>query len=81
MPRNECDYGIMSHADGCLGAQFEQAFHRDEISERTRGNPELLRKMGAGNALVGGRFLCCVIEGERDVDVGKVVNRGGVQPW
>ncbi|OHE98620.1 short-chain dehydrogenase [Colletotrichum orchidophilum] len=45
------------------------------------GNPDLLKKMGAGEPSQGGRLIKQVVEGERDSDVGKVVNKDGIQPW
>jgi hypothetical protein len=30
---------------------------------------------------VGGGFIKDVVEGKRDADVGKVINKDGVQPW
>ncbi|KAK2007858.1 short-chain dehydrogenase [Colletotrichum eremochloae] len=45
------------------------------------GNPELLKKMGAGEPSQGGILIKQVVEGERDADVGKVVNKDGIQPW
>ncbi|KAF2475617.1 NAD(P)-binding protein [Lindgomyces ingoldianus] len=46
---------------------------------------EVLKKFGAGDASIGGEFIRKVVEGERDADVGKVVNylnrEHGVQPW
>ena len=44
-------------------------------------NLELLKKFGAGDPAVAGSFIQGVIEGQRDADVGKVINRGGIQPW
>ncbi|RYP50024.1 hypothetical protein DL768_004379 [Monosporascus sp. mg162] len=45
-------------------------------------SPEELKKRGAGDASIGGRFIKDVVEGQRDSDVGKVVfNDGTVQPW
>lgn len=44
-------------------------------------NPEMIRKMGGGDASLGGSLIRSVLEGERDQDVGKVVTRGGVQAW
>ncbi|KAK0635020.1 putative short chain dehydrogenase [Bombardia bombarda] len=35
----------------------------------------------AGDPSSGGKLLTCVIEGERDADVGKVVNGAGIQPF
>ena len=47
------------------------------------GNPELLKKMGAGDASIGGTVLRGVVEGKRDADAGKVVREydSPVQPW
>ncbi|KAJ6110432.1 hypothetical protein N7486_002667 [Penicillium sp. IBT 16267x] len=45
------------------------------------GNPDFLRKMGALDPSVAGPFIRSVVEGQRDADVGKVINRDGVQPW
>ncbi|KAJ0311366.1 hypothetical protein COL5a_002215 [Colletotrichum fioriniae] len=45
------------------------------------GNPDALKKMGAGAPSQGGRLIQQVVEGERDADVGKVVNKDGIQPW
>ncbi|KAL4877762.1 hypothetical protein BJY04DRAFT_209668 [Aspergillus karnatakaensis] len=45
------------------------------------GNPEMLKKMGAGDPAVAGGLFRDVLEGGRDGDVGKVVSRDGVQPW
>lgn len=42
---------------------------------------EKLKQMGAGDASVGGIFIKEVVEGERDADSGKVVNKGGIQSW
>lgn len=45
------------------------------------GNPELLKRMGAEDPRLGAEFIRDVVEGKRGSDVGKVVRRGGVQPW
>jgi NAD(P)-dependent dehydrogenase (short-subunit alcohol dehydrogenase family) len=45
------------------------------------GNPELLKKAGAGDPATGGELILKVIEGERDGDVGRVVIQDGVQEW
>lgn len=45
------------------------------------GSPEVLKKMGAGDAAVAGPFIRSVLEGQRDDDVGKVITRDCVQPW
>ncbi|RYP36065.1 hypothetical protein DL767_003537 [Monosporascus sp. MG133] len=43
---------------------------------------EEMKKHGAGDASIGGRFIKEVVEGQRDADAGKVVfNDGTVQPW
>jgi len=41
---------------------------------------EVLKARGAGDASLGGELIRKVIEGERDADVGKVVDSSGVQP-
>ena len=44
--------------------------------------PERMRAMGAKDPSIGGDLIRRVIEGERDADVGKVVNQdGAVQDW
>ena len=45
------------------------------------GNAEATRKLGAGDPAVVGPFVRGVLEGERDVDVGRVILREGVQGW
>jgi NAD(P)-dependent dehydrogenase (short-subunit alcohol dehydrogenase family) len=45
------------------------------------GDTEMLRKMGAEEPEVGGRFVKDVVEGKRDQDAGKAINRAGIQPW
>lgn len=46
------------------------------------GNAEALKAAGGGDPALGGSLLRSIIEGERDVDVGKVVMQNGqVQPW
>ncbi|KAL4864340.1 hypothetical protein BDV12DRAFT_14846 [Aspergillus spectabilis] len=45
------------------------------------GDTEKLRSMGAGDPVVAGGLFRDVLEGRRDGDVGKVVNRDGVQGW
>lgn len=45
------------------------------------GNPEFLKKMGALDPSIAGPFLLSIIEGKRDADVGKVINKDGVQAW
>jgi len=43
--------------------------------------PEELKKMGAQDPAIGGRFIRDVVEGERDNDAGKIVRNGSIQPW
>lgn len=43
--------------------------------------PDFLRKMGAGDPSIGGTFIKDVVEGKRDDDSGKVINKDGVTPW
>lgn len=45
------------------------------------GDGEKNKKMGAGDPALGGNFIREVVEGARDQDVGKVIRRGGIQPW
>ncbi|KAJ5930381.1 hypothetical protein N7466_005874 [Penicillium verhagenii] len=45
------------------------------------GNPQALRKMGAGHPSVAGEFIRDVLEGQRDKDVGTVITKDGVQEW
>ncbi|KAF3911605.1 hypothetical protein AA313_de0200618 [Arthrobotrys entomopaga] len=45
------------------------------------GDPEFLKKLGAGDPALGGIFIKDVVEGARDQDVGKVIRRDGVQIW
>lgn len=42
---------------------------------------DLLKKMGAGDPSVGGGFIKDVLQGKRDADAGKVIDKDGVQPW
>ncbi|TDZ27418.1 Short-chain dehydrogenase/reductase tropE [Colletotrichum spinosum] len=57
-------------------------FFATDIGE---GNPESMRKMGAGDPAGGGKALVDVVEGKRDEDVGKVCNMAPygtpVQAW
>lgn len=43
--------------------------------------PEVLKKMGAGDAEIAGPFILSVVQGARDADVGKVIDKDGVQAW
>ncbi|EFQ33683.1 short chain dehydrogenase [Colletotrichum graminicola M1.001] len=57
-------------------------FFATDIGE---GDPEAMRKMGAGDPAGGGKALVDVVEGKRDADVGKVCNMAvygtPVQAW
>jgi NAD(P)-dependent dehydrogenase (short-subunit alcohol dehydrogenase family) len=43
--------------------------------------PEVLKQMGAVDVSVGASFIKDVVEGKRDEDAGKVITKGGIQPW
>lgn len=43
--------------------------------------PEFMRKIGAGEPHLGGELIREVVEGKRDGDAGRVVNKDGVQDW
>lgn len=45
------------------------------------GKRELAEKMGAAHPSAGGRLLRSVVEGERDADTGKLVQKGGFMSW
>lgn len=45
------------------------------------GNAEVLKKMGAIDPSIGAHFIKDVVEGKRDADVGKVINKAGIQAW
>ena len=45
------------------------------------GVPEKAKEMGAGHPSIGGKLIRTVVEGERDADVGKLVNKDGISPW
>jgi len=40
-----------------------------------------MKKMGAADPSIGATFVKDVVEGARDIDVGKVINKDGIQPW
>ena len=42
--------------------------------------PEFLKKMGAGDPTIGGVLIKDVVEGKKDENAGKVINKDGVQP-
>lgn len=42
---------------------------------------EKLKAIGAGDPSIGGNLIKEVVEGGRDADAGKVVNKDGTQPW
>jgi hypothetical protein len=43
--------------------------------------PELMRKFGTGKPYLCGESIRDAVDGRRDGDVGRVVNRDGMQPW
>ena len=43
--------------------------------------PEKAKEMGAAHPSIGGELIKTVVEGKRDVDVGKLVNKDGISPW
>ncbi|KAF5864512.1 hypothetical protein ETB97_007343 [Aspergillus alliaceus] len=45
------------------------------------GMGEKVREMGAGHPRIGGVFIKDVVEGVRDADVGKLVNKNGLSAW
>ncbi|KAM5341844.1 hypothetical protein ACJ41O_014875 [Fusarium nematophilum] len=45
------------------------------------GNPDMLKKAGAGDPSTGAELIRRVVEGEKDEDAGKVVSQDGVQAW
>lgn len=57
--------------DGVKAWAVAPGFFATDIGE---GNPEAMKKMGAGDPAVGGKALVDVVEGKRDDDVGKVCN-------
>lgn len=42
---------------------------------------EKVKEMGGGHPSIGGKLLKSVVEGERDADVGKIVNKDGITPF
>lgn len=45
------------------------------------GSAEAMKKMGGADPSIGATFIKDVVEGARDIDVGKVINKDGIQPW
>ena len=45
------------------------------------GSREKLKALGAGDPSIGGNLIRKVVEGERDADVGKVVDLNGIQSF
>jgi NAD(P)-dependent dehydrogenase (short-subunit alcohol dehydrogenase family) len=45
------------------------------------GIREMAVKMGTKHPSAGGRLLRSVVEGERDADVGKLINKDGISPF
>lgn len=72
----------MLEADGVKVFCVAPGFFATDIGE---GDPEKMRKMGAGDPVNGGAALVAVVEGKRDADVGKVCNMAPygapVQAW
>lgn len=62
-------------ADGVKVFAVSPGFLATDLGE----SKEMLKAMGAGEPEVGGRLVRCVVEGERDGDVGRVVDGEGVQ--
>ncbi|KAL3305730.1 Short-chain dehydrogenase [Colletotrichum asianum] len=52
-----------------------------QLATNLGGDPGLLKKLGAGDPSLGGQLVRKVLEGERDADAGRIVNRTGVQSW
>jgi NAD(P)-dependent dehydrogenase (short-subunit alcohol dehydrogenase family) len=42
---------------------------------------EKVKGMGGGHPSIGGKLIKSVVEGERDADVGKIVNKDGITPF
>lgn len=42
---------------------------------------EVLKNMGAGDPETVGPFILSVLQGDRDVDSGKVITKDGIQEW
>lgn len=45
------------------------------------GMKEKAIEMGAGHASIGGKFFVSVVEGARDADAGKLIQRDGITPF
>lgn len=45
------------------------------------GSAEATKALGAGDPALGGNFIKDVVEGKRDADVGKIIQRDIIQPW
>lgn len=45
------------------------------------GVPEMAKEMGAGHPSAGGAVIRSVVEGERDGDVGRLINKDGYSRW
>ena len=52
-----------------------------DLGDTSKEIKDMLRQMGAGHASEGGVMIRRVVEGERDADVGKFVNKGGFAAW
>ena len=42
---------------------------------------EKVKEMGGGHPSIGGELLRDVVEGQRDKDTGKVIEKNGITPW
>lgn len=46
-----------------------------------RGDPEVLKSMGAYDPALAGQLIQSVVKGKRDCDIGKVIDQTGIQAW
>jgi len=91
-------YGFMSYRSAKTGLnmmalEWDRVLKNDGVKVWTvapgllatglGGNPEMLKKMGAGDPSIGGTVLRNVVEGKRDGETGKIVReyRSPIQPW
>jgi NAD(P)-dependent dehydrogenase (short-subunit alcohol dehydrogenase family) len=71
------DWARVLKADGVKVFAISPGF----LATGLGGNPDLLKRLGAGNPSLGGTFIRDVVEGKRDADAEKVITKDGVQPW
>ena len=57
----------------CVGPGF--------LATNLGGMPEMAKEMGAGHPSQGADVLMTVVEGKRDADVGKLINKNGLSAW